>query len=155
MKKLAKKSTGGAAKKPAKKLIKAQTGTAFQSYLKNVPGAVASDTLGVNDPRRYDTGFPSSDTKKNALAAAFQKTYGNTHGKTWAGDPSEKESDYRKPQTKKTVKAYTKSASTAPAFNKYENIQFQKKGGATSKYKSGGQGPANKIGKMVKISKKK
>ena len=31
---------------------------------------------------------------------------------------------------------------------------MMKKGGAMSKYKSGGQGPANKIGKMVKISKK-
>jgi hypothetical protein len=31
----------------------------------------------------------------------------------------------------------------------------KKMGGSTSKYKSGGQGPANKIGKMVKISKKK
>ena len=117
------------------KLIKAQVGTAFQSYMKQYPNANPSDTLGVNDPRRYDTGFPSSDTKKNALAAAFQSTYGNTHGKTWAGDPYEKESDYRKPQTKKTVKDYTKSASTAPAFNKYENIQFQKKGGAVKSKK--------------------
>jgi hypothetical protein len=31
----------------------------------------------------------------------------------------------------------------------------KKMGGSTSKYKSGGQGPANKIDKMVKISKKK
>lgn len=111
------------------KLMKAQVGTAFQSYLKNVPNSTPSDTLGVNDPRTFNFGYPNADKKTNALAGAFQATYGNTHGKTWAGDPSEKESDYRKPQTKKTVKAYTKSASTAPASNKYENIQFQKKGG--------------------------
>jgi hypothetical protein len=45
---------------------------------------------------------------------------------------------------------YTGGKSTAPVGA----VPASKKGSATSKYKSGGQGPANKIGKMVKISKK-
>ena len=110
-------------------LQKAQYGTAFQSYLKNVPNATPSDTLGGNDPRTINFGYPSQDAKTNAQAAAFQATYGNTHAKTFAGDPYEKESNYRVPQNKKSVKAYTKNIPTAQPSNTYSNIQFQKNGG--------------------------
>jgi hypothetical protein len=54
--------------------------------------------------------------------------------------------------TKYTGGKQTPPTGAVPAA-KYGTMM--KKGGAMSKYKSGGQGPANKIGKMVKISKKK
>ena len=114
----------------SKKLVKAQTGTAFQSYLKNVPGAAASDTLGVNDPRTFSFGYPNMNKKTNALASAFQATYGNTHSKSFTdknADYTEKES--RIPQTKKTVKAYTKSIPTSRPSNQYEDLEYKKKGG--------------------------
>jgi len=53
--------------------------------------------------------------------------------------------------TKYTGGKQTPPTGAVPAA-KYGTMM--KKGGAMSKYKSGGQGPANKIGKMVKISKK-
>ena len=56
----------------------------------------------------------------------------------------------------KTPTKYTGGKQTPPtgAVPEAKYGKMMKKGGAMSKYKSGGQGPANKIGKMVKISKK-
>lgn len=116
-------------------------GTAFQAYLKNVKGSTPSDTLGVNDPRTKAFVFaPSSDNKKNAQAAAFQKTYGDVSGESWANDSSVNEKDFRVPQTKKTVKDYTKSVkgNTNKAYTDYSNIEYRKKGGAVKKYQTGG-----------------
>lgn len=115
-----------------KKLVKAQVGTAFQSYLKNVPNAVASDTLGVNDPRGQIFDTYGGNPQKNALAAAFQKTYGNVSGKSWAGDASMNEKDFRIPQNKKTVSDYTKSvkAGTNKSYGNYDELEYRKKGGA-------------------------
>lgn len=115
-----------------KKLLKAQVGTAFQSYLKNVPGAAAGDTLGKNDPRDQIFDTYGGNSQKNALAAAFQKTYGNVSGKSWAGDASMNEKDFRIPQNKKTVSDYTKSvkAGTNKSYGDYNELEYRKKGGA-------------------------
>jgi hypothetical protein len=130
------KKKGGAIKK-----YQPGGGTAFQAYLKNVKGSTPSDTLGVNDPRTKAFVFaPSSDNKKNAQAAAFQKTYGDVSGKSWANDSSVNEKDFRVPQTKKTVKDYTKSVkgNTNKAYTDYSNIEYRKKGGSVKKYQTGG-----------------
>jgi hypothetical protein len=125
----------------AKRLVKAQKGmTAFQSYIKNVPGASPSDTLGVNDPRTFDFGYPSRDAKANAQAAAFQATYGNKSGRGFEGSSDEKAA--RIPQNKGSVKAYTKSIPTAPPSNKYRDLEMQKKGGQ-KKYDKGGPKDSN------------
>ena len=118
------------------KLMKAQVGTAFQSYLKNVPNSSPSDTLGVNDPRTFNFGYPTGDKKTNALAGAFQATYGNDHSRSFTdkyADYTEKE--LRIPQTKKTVKAYTKSIPTSIPSNKYEDVRVKKTGGAVKSKK--------------------
>ena len=122
-----------ALKKAQNGMITGQPKTAFQSYVKNVPGASPSDTLGVNDPRTFNTGFPSRDSKQNAQALAFQATYGNKSGRGFEGSSDEKTA--RIPQNKKSIKAYTKNISTAPASNKYGDIEMQKSGGQTKSKK--------------------
>lgn len=74
--------------------------TAFQSYLKNVPGATPSDTTGGNNDTRFVYDSNSSRTPKGqALQKAYTATYGD-----YVADV-----DNRVPQNKASVKAYTKS----------------------------------------------
>ena len=74
---------------------------------------------------------------KNADSAIAERM--KPHGKQEKFDPS-------KVKTGLILKKFVKDSTYMPS---------KKSGGAMSKYKTGGQGPANKIGKMVKISKKK
>jgi len=111
------------------KLMKAQNGTAFQAYLKNVPDAAASDTLAQKDPRGQTLFGWKDHNKEKALASAFQSTYGKTHGYDIAGEGPEVEKAARIPQTKKTVKAYTKSIANPEKLQNTESYS-RKKGGA-------------------------
>jgi len=108
-----------------KKLAKKQTG-----------GTTPEFSTGANLPRKYPKALDGIKSKKKVVSPIERY---KPHGKQEKFDPSEVKKGLilKKPVSDST---YTPS---------------KKSGGAMSKYKSGGQGPANKIGKMVKISKKK
>ena len=127
----------GGTKKPLKK---AQTGqtvmTPFQSYLKNNPGAVPSDTIAriegqradsLNTAVNYGGGFspPKAKNPKNQanLAKAFVKTYGQDYRSQIgrSGDPKETEEQYRR----RMGSTYKKGGATKKA--KGGNIKSKKK----------------------------
>lgn len=118
-----KMKTGGT-KKP---LVKAQKGvnTAGQAYMKYVPGATASDTLGTDDTRFRNAGFAENTSNWNAKNKMLDMTYGEDI-------PAGNE---RATQSPKTVSDYARNL----------KAQFkQKKGGFTKKaYKTGGMVNAN------------
>jgi hypothetical protein len=83
----------------------------------------------------------ASKSKSAIPAGASTKATGKQHG-------ANGEAFVQNVKVKDKVTAGTNPSS------KFQVSPTKKMGGAMSKYKSGGQGPANKIGKMVKISKK-
>jgi len=64
----------------AKRLKKAQNGmTAFQSYLKNVPGATASDTTLIPNKKYVQSvDAPSKAYTDKNLMKAYRETYGDS-----------------------------------------------------------------------------
>jgi len=138
-----------------KSLPKAQSGkkikTAGQAYMKYVPGAEASDTLGVSDPAsRF--GYPDKTTI--AQRKMLDLTYGNNRKQNSNEEDSGNAIYNRVPQTKKDVKTYTKDLKNRAATDNW----YQKKGG-TKKMGTGGamgkvqvQGP-NKAAKATPMKK--
>jgi hypothetical protein len=102
----------GGTKKPLKKAQTGQTVTTpFQSYLKNNPGAVPSDTIATIGGKRADAlntqvysgagiDTPKAKNPKNQanLAKAFAKTYGQDYnrGIGSSGDSKETEEQFRR-----------------------------------------------------------
>jgi hypothetical protein len=110
----------GGAKKP---LVKAQKGinTAGQAYMKYVPGATASDTLGTDDIRFRGPGYAEDTSNWKAKEKMLNMTYGE--------DVSPYSDEPRPAQSPKSVSEYAKALKA-----QYK----QKTGGTTGKYKTGG-----------------
>lgn len=134
-----------------KSIPKAQGGkgikTAGQAYMKYVPGAEASDTLGVSDPaNRF--GYPSKTTI--AQQKMLDLTYGNNRKQNSNEEDSGNAIYNRVPQTKKDVKTYTKDLQNRAATGNW----YQKKGGSVGKPAASGKSTGfpdlNKDGKVTK-----
>ena len=137
------KKAGGAMKEFKKSLPKAQTGksmppkgqrTPFQAYMKDVPGAVPSDTVVKSSytpeylkqarttgdsPRYYDKpAAPKAKNPKNQ--AALNKAFDKTYGESWyyEGTPNKDE----------TIEQYMRRMGPS-------NINRYKKGGSVKRKK--------------------
>jgi len=126
---------GGSMKKP---LRKAQKGinTAGQAYMKYVPGATASDTLGKDDTRFRYPGYAEDTRKMDAKNRMLNMTYGEDVPAA-AGE--------RAIQSPKDVKAYAQSLQ--------KEFKGMKKGGAMkTKMKTGGMVNSNAKVSAVKVA---
>jgi len=129
----------GGAKKPLRKYQReGEVKTAGQAYMKYVPGATASDTLGTDDTRYRYPGYAEDTSNWPAKNKMLDMTYGES-------PIIERE---RVPQSPAAVKAYANELK--------KTYKKQKKGGvATAKYKKGGTvKPVVKKKTIVKSKKK-
>ena len=105
---------GGAKKALPKHQSKGPVNTAGQAYMRYVPGATPSDTLGVNDTRFKYPGYAEDTSNWDAKNKMLNMTYGDDTPATAGERPS---------QSPAAVKAYEEELK-----KKYNR---QKKGGAT------------------------
>lgn len=106
--------------------------TAGQAYMKYVPGAQPSDTLGVNDPDSF-FGYPNKTTV--ARRKMLDLTYGPNRQARQDYDEGSGEAVYNRiSQSKKDVEDFNRELKDRAATGNW----FKKQGGKVKKYKSGG-----------------
>jgi hypothetical protein len=126
---LAVKKMGGAQAAFKKSLPKAQpgvsVGTPFQGYLKNNPGAVASDTI-------MKTIYPNSswDAPKNPVAknpknqGVLEKMFEKTYGQNWKSESGQ-------PSKGETFEGYKRRMGPLKKGGTVKALAIKKTGGAT------------------------